>query len=453
MSFRDATDFVIKNSQFNYIGRDQIIVHRYGSMISNEMNDPESLRQLIGDEALSIPRLAQVEVPLLDTQEGITIYGRETLFHARLRPVHCQGGWTLGGLGDDASKVVVRRLAKESSDEDVNKEIKHSLAYYDSYVMQLFGASKKGSPNKFLVYSNPSVTTYVHFKGSRQGEDYRNYDALYDQSFNSAWKYLRNEVPVDGFTLDVIFSETRTVNANGGNALVVVPALPSSPIDRTKLVTKVLEEFQSKVNRRVEVAYYRQYTRCLECLPSTSEWNLGLINSVLRCSKNVEPHLEWAKSLVQNGIEQEHYAEASSSSEQGWDEVHDEAWSRRRKEEFDEAFERANTLITTLKENTENDLNKAMNDVILRSNLASGGTCSWCGKKWDRDQTFPKAESSAFITEVVEDNAPDGSQKDIIQVSQLSRLKLSYGSDYRTRIIVLVICMLLAGALVFMKFS
>ncbi|KAJ3829582.1 hypothetical protein F5880DRAFT_313444 [Lentinula raphanica] len=453
MSFSNATGFVIKNSAFNYIGRDQIIVHRYGSTITNEMSDPESLRQLIGDEALSIPRLAQVEVPLLDTQEGITIYGRETLFHARLRPVHCQGGWTLGGLGDDASKVVVRRLAKESSDEDVNKEIKHSLAYYDSYVMQLFGASKKGSPNKFLVYSNPSVTTYVHFKGSRQGEDYRNYDALYDHSFNSAWKYLRNEVPVDGFTLDVIFSETRTVNANGGNALVVVPALPSSPIDRTKLVTKVLEEFQSKVNRRVEVAYYRQYTRCLECLPSTSEWNLGLINSVLRCSKNVEPHLEWAKSLVQNGIEQEHYAEASSSSEQGWDEVHDEEWSRKRKEQFDEAFERANALIMALKENTENDLNKAMNDVILRSNLASGGTCSWCGKKWARNQTFPEAESSAFITEVIEDNAPDGSQKDIIQVSQLSRIKLSCGSDYRTRIIVLVICMLLAGALVLMKFS
>lgn len=56
-------------------------------------------------------------MPLIDNEPGITVYGHDTLFHARLRPVFRDGGWVPGGLGEDPTRVVVRRLAKESSDE------------------------------------------------------------------------------------------------------------------------------------------------------------------------------------------------------------------------------------------------------------------------------------------------------------------------------------------------
>lgn len=36
MNIHDSSGFVIRNSQFNYIAGDQIIVHRYGT-ISNEV--------------------------------------------------------------------------------------------------------------------------------------------------------------------------------------------------------------------------------------------------------------------------------------------------------------------------------------------------------------------------------------------------------------------------------
>ncbi|KAJ3744024.1 hypothetical protein DFH05DRAFT_1525029 [Lentinula detonsa] len=431
MNIHDSSGFVIKNSQFNYIGGHQITVHRYGS-ISNEMDEGESMTELITDGVHSIPRLAQVEVPLVDNEAGITIYGHDTLFHARLRPVFCQGGWTLGGLGEDASRVIVRRLAKESSDEDVHQEIRQSLSYYYPYVMQLFGASKIGSPNKFLIYSNPNVTTYINFKGTRLGEDYRSYDAQYDESFNSAWRYLKNQVPVDGFTLDVIFSETRTVNANGGSALIVVPALPSSPVDRAKLITKVLEEFRYKIKRRLEVAKLPKFTRCLECLPSTSGWNSGLINSVLRCLNNVEPHLEWGQFLVQSRIGQGQYAEGPSDE----DHVQDYDQAGRNKEEFDFEFEKADKLIKLLRETTESELNKAMNEVILRSNLASDGICSWCAKKWDRKQLSPTMEdSSAFITIVEEEDTPIGSQREGLSSAGRHLAELVYGGGYLMRLV------------------
>ncbi|KAJ3725663.1 hypothetical protein DFJ43DRAFT_573902 [Lentinula guzmanii] len=412
------------------------------------MDEGESMTELITDGVHSIPRLAQVEVPLIDNEAGITIYGHDTLFHARLRPVFCQGGWTLGGLGDDASRVIVRRLAKESSDEDVHQEIRQSLSYYYPYVMQLFGASKIGSPNKFLIYSNPNVTTYVNFKGTRLGEDYRSYDAQYDETFNSAWRYLKNQVPVDGFTLDVIFSETRTVNANGGSALIVVPALPSSPVDRAKLITKVLEEFRYKIKRRLEVAKLPKFTRCLECLPSTSGWNSGLINSVLRCLNNVEPHLEWGQFLVQSRIGQERYAEGPSDE----DHVQDYDQAGRNKEEFDFEFEKADKLIKLLRETTESELNKAMNEVILRSNLASGGICSWCAKKWDRKQLSPTMEdSSAFITIVEEEDTPINSQREGLSSVGRHLAELVYCGRYVMRIIILAVCILLVGVFTLLK--
>ncbi|KAJ3795004.1 hypothetical protein GGU11DRAFT_261427 [Lentinula aff. detonsa] len=315
------------------------------------------------------------------------------------------------------------------------------------YVMQLFGASKIGSPNKFLIYSNPNVTTYINFKGTRLGEDYRSYDAQYDESFNSAWRYLKNQVPVDGFTLDVIFSETRTVNANGGSALIVVPALPSSPVDRAKLITKVLEEFRYKIKRRLEVAKLPKFTRCLECLPSTSGWNSGLINSVLRCLNNVEPHLEWGQFLVQSRIGQGQYAEGPSDE----DHVQDYDQARRNKEEFDFEFEKADKLIKLLRETTESELNKAMNEVILRSNLASDGICSWCAKKWDRKQLSPTIEdSSAFIT-IVEEDTPINSQRQGLSSVGRHLVELVYGGRYFMRIIILAVCILLVGVFTLLK--
>ncbi|KAH7875713.1 uncharacterized protein C8R40DRAFT_1069294 [Lentinula edodes] len=399
------------------------------------MNE-DSITELITDEAHSIPRLSQVEVPLIDNEPGITVYGHDTLFHARLRPVFRDGGWVPGGLGEDPTRVVVRRLAKESSDEDVNQEVRHSLKYYYPYVMQLFGASRIASLNKFLVYSNANVTTYIDFKGSKRGEDYRSYDSQYDTSFNSAWRYLKNEVPVDGFTLDVIFSETRTVNANGGSALIVVPALPSSPVDRAKLITKVLEEFQYKVNRRIDVANRAQFTRCPECLPSTGGWNLGLINSVLRCLENVEPHLEWGKFLIQSRSE-----EADEERDQ----------DRRGRDEFNNAFEKAQKLAETLSKNTETGLNRAMNDVIMRSNLATSGICSWCAKKWERKegQLFQTFEDSTAVITIVEEMPENLEGKRSSSFGCLE--KLTNKPSYRLRIVMVVICLLLAGVLAFMK--
>ncbi|KAJ4480150.1 hypothetical protein J3R30DRAFT_2587257 [Lentinula aciculospora] len=318
----------------------------------------------------------------------------------------------------------------------------HSLNYYYPYVMQLFGASRIGCPNKFLVYSNPNVTTYVNYKGSRQGEEYRSYDAQYDFSFNSAWRYLKNEVPVDGFTLDVIFSETRTVSANEGSALIVVPALPSSPVDRAKLIITVLQDFQYKVNRRIEVAKLPKFTRCPECLPSTSGWNLGLINSVLRCLQNVEPHLEWGKFLVQSGVGQD-----TRTSEQ---EDHDQG--ARRRDEFNVTFEKANQLIGNLRDNTEAELTNAMNDVIERSKLSSSGICSWCGKKWECQEDRPSlafgVEDSAASITAVDDTSVD-SLKGYTERSSSSGYLPKVA--YEARIVMLVTCIVIAGTLVFVK--
>lgn len=174
----------------------------------------------------------------------------------------------------------------------------------------------------------------------------------------------------------------------------MVPALPSSPVDRAKLITKVLEEFQHKVNRRIYVANRAQFTRCPECLPSTGGWNLGLINSVLRCLENVEPHLEWGKFLIQSRSEET-------------DEERDQ--DRRGRDEFDNAFEKAQRLAEILSKNTESGLNRAMNDVIMRSNLATSGICSWCAKKWERKegQPFQIFEDSTAVITIVEETPED----------------------------------------------
>ncbi|KAF9061873.1 hypothetical protein BDP27DRAFT_1337477 [Rhodocollybia butyracea] len=335
MNAQDFSNFTITDSEFNHVRGNQTVltIHQYGQITHNYSGSEED-----------VPRISQFEASPIDDLPCVTFHG-DTLFHARLQTPNDQG-----------RLVVIRRLAKVTTDEDLHEEIKHAAAFFGPKFVHLCAASRRSSPNKFLVYSN-SITTY-----ETPGEAYRNFDEKYTLTLKDALAYLQSK-SVDGLTLDILFNETRTVNLNEGTALIVVPTLPSAPAERVKIIVGVLQSYQKKVQNRLAVP--TRFTRCPECFPSTKRFYQSLVDSVLQSLENVQPHLEWARNLTHWQIQDEDKPEA--------------------------VFDDANRLVEDMRQNTAVSLYKGMNDLLERSTSAQKGVCIWCGKDWDRNQNSPTA--------------------------------------------------------------
>ncbi|KAF5389733.1 hypothetical protein D9757_006065 [Collybiopsis confluens] len=189
-------------------------------------------------------------------------------------------------------KALVKRFHTSVPEKDFVAEVRFAQSFFHPYIMQMFAASKKNAPSKFLVYTtrqsptstyevyllgelNPAAWTYIEFHKSKEmwGQEYVDFSQRYEQSFSDARNFLKHEV--DGLALTRISIQTRTVDSKG-YALIMVPMWPSGQTERVKFLKTVLETHLHNVSRREQISREKKVVRCPKCLPSTKPFYMSL---------------------------------------------------------------------------------------------------------------------------------------------------------------------------------